>query len=122
MWPAALAGPGRLPVVSQVLLVQVARDHDGGRHGVQKREHSDPDHEPLQLVRLPAALLLDHVPDPEERDEPGQEEGGTDDEVDDQRGDDEAAEVGHGLVAHVADPGHGVSVHTGHSQHGDGLH
>ena len=120
--PAALAGPRRLPVVPQVLLIHVARDHDGGRHGVEEGEHADADHQPLQLVRLPAALLLDHVADAEEGDEAGQEERGPDDEVHHQRRDHESAEVGHRLVAHVADSGHGVAVHGGHGQDSDALH
>ena len=104
-----------------MLLVEDAGDDDGGGHGVQHGEHPNPDHQPLQLVRLAAALLPDHAPDPEETDETGQQEGGTDDEVDEKRRQHEASQVLQALVAHEADAGDGVAVHRGHGQDGDGL-
>jgi len=56
-------------------LVVVASDDDGCGHGVQNAEHADSDHELLQLVCLTAAyLLLDDVPDAEQRYEPAQQE------------------------------------------------
>ena len=110
-----------LPPLAEVLLVEVAGDDDGGRDGVEHGEDPDPDHQPLQLVRLASALLLDDATDAEEADEAGEEEGGADDEVDEKRRQHETAQVLQALVAHEADAGDGVAVHRGHGQHGDGL-
>jgi len=71
-------------------LVVVAPDDDGRGNGVQDADYADADHELLQLVRLAAAhLLLDDVPDAEQRHEPAQQERYAQRQVDDERCQDE---------------------------------
>ncbi|KAF3857860.1 hypothetical protein F7725_011061, partial [Dissostichus mawsoni] len=57
------------------------------------------------------APLFDYTPDPEQRDEPGQQKHGADEQVDHQGCQHETSQVIQILVAHVANPSHRVSVH-----------
>ena len=115
----ARTGPGRQPV--SMRLVEVAPDHDGGRHGVQHAEDADADHQLLEFVGLAATLLLDDVADAEERHEAGQQERRAQEEVGNQRRHHEQPQVVRVLVAHVAHAHHWVAVHGAHHQHGHRL-
>ena len=104
-------------------LVEVAADDAGGGHRVQHGEHPDLGHQLLQLADVGAAapVLLQVRADSEERHEAGQDEDGAHDEVDDERGEDEAGQGPDVLVAHVAHAGQLVPVHPPHGQDDDGL-
>lgn len=83
----ALAGvhvPGALPLLPEGLLVEITGDHDGGRNRVEDAEHPDPNHQLLQLLRFGAVMFHDGA-DPEKRHEASQQEGSTDEQVDEQR-------------------------------------
>ncbi len=112
--------PGLLPLLSESLLVEVARDHDGSGNRVEHAKHADAHHQPLQLLRLGAVVLHDGS-DAEKRHEAGQEERGADEEVDEEGCQDEATQRVHAVDANVAHPGENVTVHLAHGEDGDGL-
>lgn len=93
-----------------MLLVKVTRHYDSGRDCIQNSENSYPDHQPLQFISF-CASLFDNTPDPEQRDEAGQQKHGTDEQVDNQRCQHKAPQVVQILVAYIANPGYGVPVH-----------
>lgn len=100
----------------------MASDDDGRGHSVQNAEHADPDHELLQLVRLAAThLLLDDVPDAEQRYEPAQQERYAQCQVDNERRQHEHFKVIRILVAHVTHAGERVPVDGRHDQHAQRL-
>lgn len=74
------AGQGSLPAGPVVLLVDQAGHHHCGGDGVQHREEADPDHQPLQLVRL-CTSLFDDAPDAEQRNETSEEKKWAGEEV-----------------------------------------
>lgn len=63
-----------LPTLLKVLLVKVTSYNNSRRYSVQHGENADPDHQLLEFISLSPALLFNHVPDPEEGHEPGEEE------------------------------------------------
>lgn len=117
---ARLHVPGALPVLPEGLLVEVAGDHDGRRHGVQHAEHADSHHQLLQLLRLGAIVLHDGA-NAKQGHETGQEERRADEEVHKQRCQDEAPQGVYVEDPHEAHPSQDVSLHLAHGEDGDGL-
>jgi len=96
----------------------MASDDDGCGHGVKNAEHANPDHELFQLVRLAAAhLLLDDVPDAEQRYEPAQQERYSQRQVDDEWRQDEHFKVIRVLVSYVTHASERIPVDGRHDQH-----
>ena len=63
-------------------LIEATCNDSSSGNDVEDGEDPDFDHQLLELVNLGAAvLLLDHTPDPEERDEASREEGDSKDEI-----------------------------------------
>ena len=66
-------------------LIEATCNDSSSRNDVEDGEDPDFDHQLLELVNLGAAvLLLDHTPDPEERDEASREEGDSKDEIEEE--------------------------------------
>jgi len=108
------------PVVEVALLVEQAGDHDQRRHRIEDGEDADANHELLQFVGLGAVVLHDGA-DAEQRDEAGEEEYGAEGEVDEQRGEDEAAEGLHVPQAHVAHARQDVAFNFSHRKYSYGF-
>lgn len=100
--------PGQHPVVNVHELIQVAHDDQHGRDSIQDAEDAYPDHQLLQLVRLGAIVLHDGA-DATERDETGEEEHKTQDEIDTEGDDDKVPQSLSIPDTHVADSGQDVT-------------
>ena len=100
---AALGHPAALPLVPEGLLVEVAGDDDGGRHGVENAEDANAHHELLQLLGLGAVVLHDGA-NAEEGHEAGQEERRADEQVHEEGRQHEAAQSVHVVEPHEAHP------------------
>lgn len=108
-----LAHPAPLPVLSEGLLVEVARDDNGGRYGVKNTEDPNPDHQPLQLLRLRAVVFHDG-PDSEEGDKTSEEKGGSDEEVDKEGGQHKSPERVNAIESYEANSTQKVSIDLPH--------
>lgn len=119
--PAVLAEPASLPVRAEGLLIEEAGDNDGGGDGVENAEYPDSHHQPLQLLCLGAVVLHDRA-DSEERHKPGQQERGTDEEVDEERRQHESAQRVQVAEADEAHATEHIAFDLPHGQDADGLH
>lgn len=115
-----MAEPAPLPVCAEGLLIEEAGDDDGGGYGVENAEHPDPNHEPLQLLCLSAVVLHDGA-DSEQRDEAGQQKGGTDEEIDEERGQHKPSKRVQVAEADEADATEHVAFDLPHGQDANGL-
>ena len=68
------------------------------------------------------SILTTYLSYSEQWDESGQQEGGAEDEVNEQRNQDESPKVHNVLVAYVTDASNRITVHGTHGEDGDGFH
>lgn len=73
--------PGSLPLLPEGLLIEVTGDYYSGWHCVEDTEHTNSNHELLQLLCLGTIMLHDSA-DAEQRDKSSQEERRADKQVD----------------------------------------
>ena len=81
------------PGVAVVVFVGITTDDAQSGDRVQDGHYPDADHELLQLVSPRLSLLLNQLPQPEQRDESGDQEGRTDQQEHAKRGENENTKV-----------------------------
>lgn len=106
----AVIDPGVLPAAAVTLFVGVAGQQGDQREQVQAAEHTDADHELLQLLLVPL-VVLDDLPNVVEGDNTCQNEDEADNDAHTQRRQNEVSESVQVVETHKANSTNAVSFH-----------